>query len=99
MATHVTAFLKAVKIEKIVNCFVQPLRVENTQKCSFYWVKKISFWPSFSGTKQGIQLLSDRFPLLEVSALETKNISGLYYKQFTIVIYYRNTIGQYYKTM
>jgi hypothetical protein len=25
--------------------------------------------------------------------------SGLYYKQFTIVIYDRNAIGQYYKTM
>ncbi len=24
---------------------------------------------------------------------------GLYYKQFTIVIYDRNAIGQYYKTM
>jgi hypothetical protein len=25
--------------------------------------------------------------------------SGLYYKNFTIVIYNRNVIGQYYKTM
>ncbi len=27
------------------------------------------------------------------------SFSGLYYKQFTIVIYDRNAIGQYYKTM
>ncbi len=28
-----------------------------------------------------------------------KHSCGLYYKQFTIVIYDRNAIGQYYKTM
>ncbi len=27
-----------------------------------------------------------------------KHFSGLYYKNFTIVIYDRNVIGQYYKT-
>jgi hypothetical protein len=34
------------------------------------------------------------------SALDVKetHLSGLYYKNFTIVIYDRNVIGQYYKT-
>jgi hypothetical protein len=31
-------------------------------------------------------------------SLTDKAISGLYYKTFTIVIYDRNAIGQYYKT-
>ncbi len=38
-------------------------------------------------------------PLISINQQVVSTTSGLYYKSFMIVIYYRNDSGQYYKTV